>query len=282
MARNKVDQCNTEPLDWALFILTIISTHVTWWLLPLPRLYTHGFRTYIHDVSWDCLRLQAPSYVAYLACGGQERANWQTCYYTGIKKPTTRFGDIKAFVKDSLVVVSTCLALYRLCAGGSDKDLSGLNSSLWMYPSLPVAIYGLFISIFARTQVKLWIVAVSSLTFLILLAIAIALIIAFTYGRGIWIPCTMLMLFMTLPTWAIAPKLLAMAIFFSTFARIGGMVIGAVSPGAYFPFCALRGWGFAGPVLALALIALILGVYGLQLKPRSDTVEVVEEMKEIP
>jgi hypothetical protein len=38
--------CDAGALDWALLVLTIITTHVTWWAIPLPTLFREGFRQY--------------------------------------------------------------------------------------------------------------------------------------------------------------------------------------------------------------------------------------------
>ncbi|KAJ3500342.1 hypothetical protein NLJ89_g9844 [Agrocybe chaxingu] len=227
MSSNNQQICDAKPLDWALFTLTIVSTHVTWWALPLPTLFRWGFQSYLHDVAWECLRLQVPSYIASTACFGQPRENWECNYYAGVHRPATRIDTAKAFVKDSLIVVSTALALYRLCSGDQNQDLSGINSALWMYPSLPVAVYGLFIVIASRTQVKMWIIVSSALGLIIAIAVAMALVIAFTYGHGIWIPCTVLILMMGLPVWAVAPKLLVIAVFLATMSRFGGPIVGA-------------------------------------------------------
>ncbi|KDR69180.1 hypothetical protein GALMADRAFT_256024 [Galerina marginata CBS 339.88] len=173
--------CDAESLDWALFVLTIVSTHVTWWLLPLPALFKDGFRVYIHDVAWECLRLQVPSFIAFKSCIKQDRINLQMCYYSGVAKPITRLSELKAYVKDSFFVVSTVLALYRLGKGGNvDKDLSGLNVTLWNYPSLPIAMIGLGISVFSRTQVRPWIVATVTLAAILIVAAAIAVYTALT------------------------------------------------------------------------------------------------------
>ncbi|KDR77769.1 hypothetical protein GALMADRAFT_155537 [Galerina marginata CBS 339.88] len=263
--------CDAKALDWALFAFTIISTHVTWWLLPLPTLFTRGFRIYIHDVAWESLRLQVPSFVAYQSCFKQERSHWQMCYFSGVASPSTRLRDLKAIFKDSFIVVSTVLALYRLSKGGkADKDLSGINSSLWNYPSLPVAIFGLSISIFSRTKVKGWIISLLTITIIVIIGAAIAVVIALTYGHGMWVWSTVLMIYMGLPLWAFVPRLIVLSAILSALARMGGPIIGAVSPNAYFPFCALRGWGFAGPLLALGIVNCFLGLYAITLVPRTD------------
>ncbi|PPR07454.1 hypothetical protein CVT26_013485 [Gymnopilus dilepis] len=267
--------CDAEALDWAIFSLTIISTNVTWWLFPLPTLFKSGFKTYAHDVAWECLRLQAPTFAAIRASDHPDRSCWQMIYYAGIIKQPTRFGTLKAFLKDSLIVVSSILSIYKLCSGDPSRDISGLNVSLWMYPSLPVAILGLSISIFSRTQFKGWVICIIILSVIVGVATGIAVAISRTYGHGIEVPATILMIYMGIPWWALLPPLIIPTIVLATFAKIGGPVVGAVSPGAYFPFCPLRGWGFASPILALGIISAGLAMYGCSLKPRFEPEEPV-------
>ncbi|KAF9528759.1 hypothetical protein CPB83DRAFT_894003 [Crepidotus variabilis] len=288
MARAQCD--NSTDLDLALFILTIISTHVTWWLLSLPTLYKHGFKTYMHDVAWECLRLHQPSFIAFRACFGEDRKYWQANYYSGVRRPTDNLKDLgKAVLKDGLIVVSTCLSLSKLANRGSNADLSGLNSSLWNYPSLPVAIYGLSITIFSKipptSRLRPWHMFFITTLVIIIIATAVALAMAYTVGRGIWIGCTILILFMALPLWGIHPKLGFMTAILAAVARTAGPIFGALSPNAYFPFCELRGWAFAGPLLAFTILALLMALYGIFQLPRQeepDTPVYVEEMKEAP
>ena len=219
-------QCDAKPLDWALFVTTIISQHVTWWLLPIPVIFKAGFRHYIHDVAWECMCLQQPSYIFFRSCFRQDRAHWQNAYYSGTLKPSTRLDNVKALMKDSLIIASTTLALYRLCSGGkADKDLSGLNSSLWNYPSLPVALFGLSVMIFSRTKLKLWIIFVITVLTGVFIIIMIALAIALTFDHGLWVGSSILILFVTIPLWAIHPKLILLTGLLSMVSRVGGQLL---------------------------------------------------------
>jgi len=279
----KPDNCNSKPLDWALFAITIISQYVTWWLLPIPVIFRLGFRHYIHDVAWECMRLQQPTYILFRACFQQERAHWQNAYYSGILKPPIRLENIKTFVKDSLILVSSILGLYRFCSdANAEKDLSGINSLLWNYPSLPVVIIGISVVIFSRTKVKLWLIFVITIACNVSLAAVTSVAIALTYDHGWWIETLIFILFISIPLWMIHPKFILYTGVLSTVTRFAGPVIGAVSPSAYFPFCQLRGWGFSGPLLALMLINMILAMYAISLAPRQEKPGEIEEMEEIP
>jgi hypothetical protein len=264
-------------------MMTIISQHVTWWLIPIPVIFKFGFRHYIHDVAWECMRLQQPSYIFFRSCFQQERTHWQNAYYSGILKPPNFLGNVKALMRDSLLLVSTTLALYRLCSGGkADKDLSGINSSLWNYPSLPVAIYGLSVVIFSRTKLSLGLIFLIIILISTFIIIMISLAIGLTFNHGLWFGSAILVSVVAIPFWAINHRLNFITVVLSALSRVGGPIIGAVSPKAYFPFCQLRGWGFAGPLLALSIINIILAMYAISLAPRQERPEEIEEMKEMP
>ena len=79
------------------------------------------------------MRLQQPSYIFFRSCFQQERAHWQNTYYSGILEPPTCLENIKALMKDSLILVSTTLTLYRLCNGSeANKDLTKRAQQLIM------------------------------------------------------------------------------------------------------------------------------------------------------
>lgn len=280
-------QCDAKPLDWALFTTTIIGQYVTWWLIPIPVIFKHGFRHYIHDVAWECMRLQQPSYIVFRSCFQQERVHWQSAYYSGILKPPTRLENIKALAQDSFILVSTTLALYRLHNGSeTDKDLtSGLNSSLWVYPSLPVAIFGLSVVIFSRTKVKLWLIFVITILFTLCIIAMVSVTIALTFKRqghnDLWEFSTFPILYETIPLWALSYNLIFFTGLLSVMTRFGP-IIGSVTHRGYFPFCQLRGWGFGGTLTGLAIINMILALYAISLTPRRERPAEIEEMKEIP
>ncbi|KAF8507909.1 hypothetical protein BU17DRAFT_57103 [Hysterangium stoloniferum] len=262
-------QCETDALDWGIFVLTMINLNVTWWLFHLPALFREGFKCYLHDVAWECLRVHLPSRAALTSTWKQEHKYWHMCYYSGIHKEATLGGYIKDFVKDSFIFVTTCLSIYRLCRGGSTQDVSGLNSSLWMYPSLPVAVYGVWITIAAWMRVKRWVLYTVGLLILSIILTAMALTINFLYRNNIWIGSTLAIVFMAFPLFLISHRFILFGVAFGSFARIGGPLAGALNSGAYFPFCSARGWGFAGPVMALGIVSALLALFAsIRMEPR--------------
>jgi len=212
----------------------------------------------------------------------------QNMYYSGILKPPTRLENIKVLAQDSFILVSTTLALYRLCNGSAtDKDLtSGLNSSLWVYPSLPVAIFGLSVVIFSHTKVKLWLIFVITILFTLFVIAMVSVILALTLKRqghpDLWEFSTFPILYETIPLWALSHNLIFGTGFLSILIRFGLIIASAVTHHGYFPFCQLRGWGFGGTLTALAIINMILALYAIWLAPRRERPAEIEEMEEIP
>jgi hypothetical protein len=133
---------------------------------------------------------------------------------------------------------------------------------------LPVATFGLSVVIFSRTKVKLWLIFVITVAFNVFLTIMTGLAIALTYDHGLWAESGSFILFASIPLWMIHPKMILYTGGLSTVTRFAGLVIGVVTPRAYFPFCQLRGWSFAGPLLVLMAVNMILAVYTNSLAPR--------------
>ena len=66
----------------------------------------------------------------------------------------TTFQYIKVLITDALSIASTCMSIYKLCTSQTmdNLELSGFNGSLYTYPSLPVAVIGLWILVASRTK----------------------------------------------------------------------------------------------------------------------------------
>ncbi|KAH7923623.1 hypothetical protein BV22DRAFT_569737 [Leucogyrophana mollusca] len=270
-------QCDAQPLDWALLILMVITTHVTWWAMHLPTLWREGFGPFLHDVAWECTRIHLPSFVGVISVHAHERQHWHTNYYQGVMGKMTNAGVTKVFLKDSLVLVTSILSIYRLCTAlqskSSDADLSGLNSSLWNYPSLPTALIGICISIAVKTSLRPSYTFVFTTVVIAIAGTAIVLATHFSDSQqtNVWIGILVTYLIMALPFSLIAPRsiLPVITVTLAAFARVGGPVAGALSPDAYFPYCALKGPAFGAPLLAMGILAGLLALYGfIRCRPR--------------
>jgi hypothetical protein len=126
---------------------------------------------------------------------------------------------------------------------------------------------------------------VTTILFTLVIIAAISVTIALAFKRqghnGLWEFSTFPILYETLPLWALSPKLIFITSLLAIVTRFGP-IIGAVTRHGYFPFCQLKGWGFGGTLMALAIINLILALYAVFLVPRREKPAEIEEMKEIP
>jgi hypothetical protein len=265
-----VDQsndCSAKALDWALLILNILTTHVLWWAIHVPVLIREGFVQFYKDVSWECLRLHQPGYVGLVSCLTSPQEHWQARYFTGRTNELSVFKKyFKPFVTDTLLIASSILSIYRLCTGlRQNEDLSGLNSSLWSYPSLPVAITGLWIVIVSRTKLRKRWVFLGHLLVISLIGTAIALVVHFNdpYRTSLWYPALVIFVCMSIPIGIFDIRLAMLLIALAALARAGGPIFGATSNTAYFPFCKLRGMKFAAPLIVFTVIAALLALVAL-------------------
>ncbi|GJJ14083.1 hypothetical protein Clacol_008340 [Clathrus columnatus] len=270
------EECQMDALNWVIIIFTIITTSVTWWLLQSPTLFKKGFRYFMHDIAWECLRLHSPGWVAGSALHKQDRKYWVMAYYTGINKEPTWFDTTKNVVIDFLVIISTISSVYKLCkaelSSQSLSHLGGLNGALPAYPSLPAAVYGLWISLAARTQLRVWIVVTIGFVIMSAVIAGIATSIALTdqSGDNIWIAPTIFAIYMAFPFFLLHHKLLLVCMLLSILTRLGPLIGGALTTPPYPPFCVVRGWGLAGPVLGLGIIGFLLALNGIFLRPRAE------------
>ncbi|GLB35684.1 hypothetical protein LshimejAT787_0212490 [Lyophyllum shimeji] len=265
-----VDQtadCGPSSLDWAILVLTVITTHVTWWATHIPTIFREGIRTYLEDVAWECLRFHEPGYVGLVSSMIAPREEWQAKYYTGRTKELSKFKKyVSPFIIDSSLVVSSILSVYRLCNGlRQGQDLSGWNSSLWCYPSLPVALTGIWIVIASRLQLRVRFVLLGQLLMIAGIGAAIALAVHYNDpGRtNIWIGSTVIFAVMGTPLAIIVPQLSFMVIVLAAVGRSVGPIAGALSTDAYFPFCALRGTRFGAPLITFTVLACLFAMYGM-------------------
>lgn len=259
-----MEVCDTKPLDWALFVFTVITTDVTWWLLHIPTIWEEGWRRYLHNVVWECIRLHMPSVAAVIACWPDgKREHWQAFYYTGSRETLSTFRCIKGLTIDILTIITAILSLYHLCSDNPDIAHS-FNSSLWGYPSLPGAVFGVWLWITSRTSMTRIQVALGGPLVVIVIGVSIALVMRYSLSdHSIWVVPTIIFAFMGLP-WAfldIARGTIFMVVF-AMFGRIVGPAVGALNKDAYFPFCALKGVPFGATYLALGLLGGLLAGFG--------------------
>jgi hypothetical protein len=272
--------CTTSSLDWAGLIFTIIAINVSWWLADIPLLWKHGFRQYLDSVTWQCLRLYMPSLAALYALTLAQTPHEQAfIYYTGpfydalnrdrpaASRGLTIIQLAKALVLDLFSIISTILTVASAIQVPADADTSGINSSIWAYPSLPVAIIGLWILFCSRlTWSRAWTIWLGLLVIIIVgvaLALPLALLSPGAKEGGFWIAAVVGYGFMALPFTFMnnAPVVLICTALGLVF-RVGGIGLGALSELAYFPFCQLKGQPFAITYITVGAIGAALAIWG--------------------
>ncbi|KIJ69697.1 hypothetical protein HYDPIDRAFT_164006 [Hydnomerulius pinastri MD-312] len=269
MVNSDVENCGAQATDWALLVLNIISTYVTWWAVNIPTLFREGWRAYIDDVAWECLRIHMPGCAGVVAVSSHDHVYWQSHYHSGVTKRMTKSKLAVAWITDSFILATSVVSIYRLCQAlrSTQFDLSGVGTVAYMYPSLPVALISICIAIAAHFRLSAGYTYLFTFTAILVVGAAMALPIYFSdvTHTNTWIASFIFYLYMALPLALLDTRRgrLAMAsIALAVLARTGGLTIGALSPDVYFPYCALRGPAFAGPVLSLGILAGLLAVYG--------------------
>ncbi|KAI8675866.1 hypothetical protein NCS57_00489300 [Fusarium keratoplasticum] len=302
--------CTDSALEWAMIIITIIAINVTWWLLELPLLWTHGAQMYLNSVMWQCFRSYMPCCAAMYALSYARTTQEEPyIYYIGpfydvlnasnqdqspspsqsqsqshdmtgrgenepgsreVQPPTTRglsrFQLIKSILIDSLSIVATGLTVntaVHLPVGNT----SGVTVSTWVYPSLPVAVIGLWLLV-CGTWIRwsrrwtIW------LGMLVVIAVGAALItpVAVLSPAGkknkIWGAAIFAYVLVGLPLLASRSSALTAfpAVAIGLAGRVGGVGVGAISKAAYFPYCQLQHKAFGVIYLAVGVLGGLLAV----------------------
>ncbi|KAJ1568725.1 hypothetical protein HK405_014542 [Cladochytrium tenue] len=265
------DGCETNWLNWLLLLFTVLTTYVNWWALQLPILWAKengGIKEYIYAVSWECTRLHLPGVSATISFKSRTYKDWVSRYYTGRSenmRPTKR---ITTVVTDILTILGAIIAVYRetvLLSGSEHPDESGLNGSFYLYPLLPVAVFGLCITISAWMKWRLWVAIAFTTAVFLLVGTAVVLVVwAFDkYHIGDWIMVCFGYVLMGFPAlFPIVIRLVPAILLMSAAIRNVPIIAGATSPAAYFPFCQLKTWAFAAPLLAIAILAALGALVG--------------------
>ncbi|GAB1317994.1 hypothetical protein MFIFM68171_08204 [Madurella fahalii] len=275
--------CTTSSLEWTALILTIFTTNVSWWLFDIPLLWQYGFRQYMSSVIWQCFRLHMPSCAAiYAIMAARNSAEEPFIYYSGPfynaisrdfpegqRSPPrlTRFGFVKALTLDTLTVISTIVTIYNACQLPEGTDIHGLNSSLWMFPSLPVAVIGLWLLLCSVIKWRRrWTILLGLLMICVVgvaLALPLALVSAVTRPGNLWIASVVGYVMIALPVaiWNNLWMVLLCAAYGVLF-RVCGLGAAALAESGYFPFCQLRSSAFGGVYIGFGVLAAILAVWG--------------------
>ncbi|KAI8716857.1 hypothetical protein NCS52_00980200 [Fusarium sp. LHS14.1] len=303
-------QCTDSALEWAMLIITIIAINVTWWLLELPLLWTHGAQMYLDSVMWQCFRTYMPCSAAIYALSyarttqeepyiyyigpfydvlnapkqdqnqnqGPRQSQSHDMVVRGENEPEPRevqpqatrglskFQLIKSILIDSLSIVATGLTVntaVHLRVGNT----SGVAVSTWVYPSLPVAVIGLWLLV-CGTWIRwsrrwtIW------LGMLVVIAVGAAIItpVALLSPAGkenkVWIAAIVAYGLMGLPVLASRSDALSAfpTVVIGLAVRVGGVGMGAILKAAYFPYCQLQHKAFGVVYLAVGVLGGLFAI----------------------
>lgn len=301
--------CTDSALEWGMLIITILVINVTWWLLELPLLWTHGAQIYLNSVMWQCFRTYMPCCAAIYALSyarttqeepyiyyvgpfydvlnsssqdeslSQSQSQSHDMVMRGENEPESRRVQheasrglsksqlIKSTLIDSLSIVATCLSVNTAVHLPVGSNTSGAAISAWVYPSLPVAVIGLWLLV-CGTWIRwnrrwtIW------LGMLVVIVVGAALItpVAVLSPAGkknkIWGAAIAAYAIMGLPILAVrAAALNAFVVVAIALAgRVGGVGVGAISNTAYFPYCQLKNKAFGVIYLAVGVLGGLLAV----------------------
>lgn len=142
------------------FTLNVLNIAVVWWLLPvLVKLWERQPKSILDGLMFSALQASQPGAAAHYAirasCNHEERLS---LFYKGIKKsgdpanPGTP-AKVPWYMVFLHVIIDAGFVLYPAISlivmrPGCDSDVS--LPMLWFYPSLPAAIFGLWITLDAK------------------------------------------------------------------------------------------------------------------------------------
>ncbi|RSL61093.1 hypothetical protein CEP53_005224 [Fusarium sp. AF-6] len=302
-------QCTDSALEWAMLIITIIAINVTWWLLELPLLWTHGVRMYLNSVMWQCFRAYMPCCAAICAlCYSRTTQEEPYIYYVGpfydilnplsqeqsqspslsqshdmalrgenepesqeaqptLTRGLSKFQLIKFILIDSLSIVATGLTVNTAVHLPVDSDTSGVGSSTWIYPSLPVAVIGLWLLV-CGTWIRWsrrWTIWIGMLVVIAVGAALITPVIVLSpLGKKskAWIGAIVAYGLVGLPVLAVRSDAINAfpAVGIGLLARVGGIGVGAIAKTAYFPYCQLKHKAFGVIYLGVGVLGGLLAI----------------------
>lgn len=284
------DECWATPLDWCLLIFSFLLLSITWWLLEIPTIWSHGFVAFMKRIAVHSLRLHVPTAQGILALArGRNPALWPKLYYYGgseddaeeVPGLLTIWQWVSMLVPDTLVVIGTCLGAYRFCAMGFVSYFPAMNFHLWLLPQLPAALVGYCILAASFLRVR-------NRFYVILLIYSVLVLVGFAFALAIYLPLRRhgdeaaelmemqmvligaLYCVMILP-WTLLSCCCPVLLFFffvciCMLARIlivsMDMLSDTYDTMDVFPFCQVSGESFAYAFITFGVLAWFLGSFG--------------------
>lgn len=208
------------------------------------------------------------------ASKGSSASDFARIYYLGLKRQATP-ADWKTWKlyscigTDLLSITATIITIYQACTLPQYDARRNFGLSLWVYPSLPVALIGLTLLVgerfFPHTPRGNLLLLAFILLVLVLAAMAVSLALwkfDTTDSNGTWWISIIFYVLMVLPVVYIR-FLMAFWCVAAWMVRVGGVSLAALqhySGGQ--PYCEMRGLGFAIVYMVLGGIAAVLALFG--------------------
>lgn len=271
--------CDTvTPLTWASLALTFITIQLTWWVFDLPLLFQSraqggGPVAFIDAVSWKCVRSHCPASAGVIAASkGADASEFARIYYLGMRREErppewTSWKLCTSVASDLATIVASIITLYQsLTLPAFDGRRFGL--SLWVYPSLPVALIGLSLlageRFFPRSRRGNVLLLVLTISAVVLVGVAIPLVLwRFNTTDDLWYISVIFYCAMVFPAILFHLGLVVLTAAYAWMARVGGVAFAALAHNSGGqPYCKLDGIGFAVVYMTLGGIAAALGGFG--------------------
>ncbi|KXX78111.1 hypothetical protein MMYC01_205098 [Madurella mycetomatis] len=268
--------CDTiTPLTWASLVVTFFAIQLSWWIFDIPLLWKKGgVGAFITAISWACVRSHTPCSAGIIAAvKGRDASEFARVYYLGkprlamVPPQWTARKYWSCLGADLASVAATAMTLYQACTL-SEHDPRRFGMSLWMYPSLPVALMGLCLlageHFFPRTKKGNWWLLAMTVSVQILAGVGIAVLLWWfdSTERDMWYLSIIFYSIMLVPV-VLIRQAGSFLILGSWTSRVGGVSFAALNHySGGQPYCKLQGVGFAVVYMVLGAIAAILGVVG--------------------
>jgi hypothetical protein len=205
---------------------------------------------------------------------GSDSSEFARIYYMGMKPHTTppewkMWKLCTCIATDLLTVVATIITLYQACTLPRDDPRWHFGLSLWVFPSLPVALIGLSLLIAERFVPRTHEGNRMIMFFIVGLLAVVELAVCLVWwkfntadGHGTWWISVLFYFVMILPFFEI-PYFHMLSCMFGWFARTGGVSIAALAHYAGGePYCKIHGKSFAAVYITMGGIAALLAFTG--------------------
>jgi hypothetical protein len=150
-------RCTANLGNQDTLILNILNIAVVWWLLPvLVKIWEKQPKSIPDGIMFSALQASQPGAAANFAIrAGRNHEERLFMFYNGIRTPETPETPAKVpwYMVLIHIIIDAGFTLYpalSLLAKRSDCDTVNSLPLLWFYPSVPAAVFGLWITLDAK------------------------------------------------------------------------------------------------------------------------------------